>query len=318
LYRNLSESVGAGLSPKARESLRNDYLRSTLASISREMALKKVLEAFGELGLSVVPLKGVYLSHAVYEDPALRTMSDIDLLVEEGNFHRAQNALVSMGFALVVEPVDMDNQRSCPSLSYARIGSHHDAVDLHRQVCFMDHYSLPSSTVWSESTEAALLGCRIRFLSPELNFIHIGAHSLNHGPMLRDWLDLVLIVKRTPFQWDKFAALATDLGALRPMYWVVRELTLHWSLRPPEEVMNMLIQYRPQPLEDRVIGGRWRYAWRVYSKVSACHGWSEKIRYLRFKALPPVDYREAVVGSASWLRYMKSKIDFFVHFWRQS
>ncbi len=318
LYRQLLECIGTCLPSQVKESLRHDYLRSALASIFRDKALKQVLEAFGDLRLSVVPLKGVYLSHAVYDDPALRTMSDIDLLVEEGNFHRAQNALVSMGFARLVGPIDKCNPDSCPALSYTRTGSHPDAVDLHRQVCFMDHYSLPASTVWSESKETTLHGCRVRFLSPELNFIHIGAHSLNHGPLLRDWLDLVLIVKQTSFQWEKFVILASSLGVLRPMYWVIRELTRHWGVRPPEAVTNALTQYHPRPLEDRVIRGRWRYVWRVYSRVSACKGWREKVRYLRFRVLPPADYREAVVGSTSQLLYLKSKIDFFVHFWRQS
>jgi hypothetical protein len=218
----------------------------------------------------------------------------------------------------MAEPLDAGNRASYAALSYVRAGGKHDSIDLHHQLGGMDHYSFPQSAVWNERLETTLHGCRVWFLSPELNFIHLGAHSLNHGPLLRDWLDLVLILRRTSFQWDKFAALAVTLGVLRPMYWIVRELTRNWGVRPPHEVTNALANYQPRPLEDRVIRGRWRYLWRNYSKVSSCEGWRAKVRHIRFRVFPPVDYRKAVVGSGSWLRYMTSKIDLFFHLWRRS
>ncbi len=117
LYRQLWKSVGPSLPTQVKESLQQDYRSSALAAIFRDIALRRALEVFDSLALPVVPLKGVYLSSLVYDDPALRTMCDMDLLVGETDFNRARNALISMGYTPMAEPLDAGNLDSYAALS---------------------------------------------------------------------------------------------------------------------------------------------------------------------------------------------------------
>jgi len=49
-------------------------------------------------GIPVMPVKGALLQHWLYDDPSERPLSDVDLLVEPGDFNRAVERLESEGY----------------------------------------------------------------------------------------------------------------------------------------------------------------------------------------------------------------------------
>ena len=60
------------------KELREAYLQCAGRNLCLYNELGKILKAFGENELPVIPLKGAYLAEVIYQDIATRSMGDID------------------------------------------------------------------------------------------------------------------------------------------------------------------------------------------------------------------------------------------------
>jgi hypothetical protein len=99
--------------------------------------LATVLGYLAAEGIRVILLKGVALVTSVYEDPALRPMDDIDLLVGERDVARADRLLRSVGYEPLARKAD-------PRVQARMIATHHTypplvgrrgiPVELHRDL----------------------------------------------------------------------------------------------------------------------------------------------------------------------------------------
>jgi putative nucleotidyltransferase-like protein len=102
LYRNLSRAEIRHHVPAAVLSAlgRNAHASACQMAIQIE-ALDEMLEALGGEGIEPILLKGAALALTVYEQPALRPMQDLDLLVEEKQVDAAAAVLVRLGFRAI-------------------------------------------------------------------------------------------------------------------------------------------------------------------------------------------------------------------------
>ncbi len=72
------------------------YLRHRHDNQLRSRVLSDVLKTLQAAGIETVVLKGAALSHTLYPDPALRPMSDLDLLLRKDEARAAQKVLAAM------------------------------------------------------------------------------------------------------------------------------------------------------------------------------------------------------------------------------
>jgi len=289
-------------------ALQNDYRSSLIVSLLREASLRRLVHTFNALDIPLIFLKGAYLGAVVYRDPALRPMCDVDVLVREEHFERAIQLLEGLGYGIVSEALYASDMMLQPSLAFMRQGRFLDTVDLHRALWSLDYYRFPESVIWDRPVETMYWGNRAYFLSPELNFVHLAVHNLNHKGSVRDWLDLFLLLSRVGVNWDALVTLARGLGVVRPMFWVSDELSRSWRLSPPRQVAAEFASYVPHWLEDRVICGRLRELWRLYSRLRLLDGWKTRLDYLWAKVFPDPEYREAIAGNPRWLPYIRARI----------
>lgn len=317
LHKALSDHPEAGLPVTIAQALESDYRSSLMVSILREASLRRLLDTFNPCDIPLVFLKGAYLGAAVYQDPALRPMGDVDLLIREEHFDSAVELLAGLGYGVESRALYANNILLQPALPLTRRGQFVDTIDVHRALSSMDYYRFASSVVWDQAVETRLWGTRVWCLTPELNFIHLAVHNLNHTGLLRDWLDLALLLNCVGLNWERFVPLARHLGAIRPVFWVFQELSRTWRLPPPRHVATELASYVPHWLEDKVICGRPRYLWRLYSRLGVLDGSGAKLRYLGSKMFPARDYREAFSGSPGWFPYMRARLGHVLHFLRK-
>lgn len=311
LYRALCDHPELGASPDIRAELRRGYTRSAIASMAGEALLKQILARFAVEQIPVVFLKGAYLGAVVYGDPALRPMCDFDLLIRSWNFRRACCLLESMGFQIYAQEPGGFRWALQPALAYVRGGPVPGVVDLHWAIWSMNYYRLPSAAVWKEVVRNELYGRQVFFLSPELNFIHLALHTLNHPDQIRNRLDLGLMARREDLSWERLLNLAERLHVMRPLHWACRELTRSRYASLPGDVGVALSAYKPARMEDLVIRDPLRYVWRFAARVRSLPGRRSRVRYVLLRLFPPREYREAVLGRSDWISYVKSKLNFF-------
>ncbi len=93
-----ARSAGVQLPPATKRKLQGLYLRHHHANQVRTGVLHDILSAYHAAGVPALVLKGAALAHTVYPEPGLRPMSDLDILVREGDLWRAQSLLAGLGF----------------------------------------------------------------------------------------------------------------------------------------------------------------------------------------------------------------------------
>jgi hypothetical protein len=316
LHVALQNHPEVGLAAEFSEQFSRSHAESMIRSLANRACFKEVAEAFATEQIPVLVLKGAYLGTFVYKNPALRPMCDLDLLVREEQFEHARRLLERLGFGISAEPLDGDYRILQPALAHTRSKILPCAVDLHRNLSSMDYYRLPSSLVWKDAVQGELYGQPVFFLSNELNFIHIGMHTLTHIGLIRDWLDLVLFLRGIGIDWDKLASLGGSIGVLRPLHWVFHDLKQEWGLVVPKRFADSAAAYAPARMEDRVIRDKFRYLWRFVARLQLLPSWSIRLRYLLMRLFPAGTHVEKGSGIPRWLRHVASKIAYFMAFYR--
>ena len=100
LYANLRDADATGLLyEEASNTLRASYLRTSVENAARLDRLERLEQSLARAGVLHARIKGAALLGEVYDDPGLRPMSDVDLLVNRSDVLRAVRALAPLGYA---------------------------------------------------------------------------------------------------------------------------------------------------------------------------------------------------------------------------
>ena len=216
----LGRSGAVSLSEQTRHELAQVYWGNKARWLVRENQLKKVLSAFHRQGLSVIPLKGAAFLGALYRDIGLRSMSDVDLLVQPENFVSAVNILRQLGF----RPCPKDDYENftwlenLPKAYWPKELSFDDqhglVIELHQHLInawFLPAFPLNMDALWERSllsnTDPTLKtsGENLwdRRLSPYDTLAYLCLHLALHGLQFpQTCLDIDLSLRRLPQGWD--------------------------------------------------------------------------------------------------------------------
>lgn len=99
LHRHLRDVGEAGATPETREQLRLAYERNAAWNLAMTAALVRLLKALGAERIRPVAFKGPVTSFALYGDLGLRGFTDVDVLIDGHDFHRAHVALRTLGLS---------------------------------------------------------------------------------------------------------------------------------------------------------------------------------------------------------------------------
>jgi len=83
--------------------IRESFLKAEYSNIVLENQLKDINEALLNSGIQFLVLKGPALGRYIYPHPALRSVSDIDLLIYPGQFIEARKVLKTLGYQCSME-----------------------------------------------------------------------------------------------------------------------------------------------------------------------------------------------------------------------
>jgi hypothetical protein len=265
VYRNLLEDRFAGSVPPAALAMlrKGAHGAACLMAIQME-GLERVDTALREKGIRPVLLKGTALAVTLYEQPALRRMQDLDLLVRSDEVEPALEALRAIGFRGIL------SDRG-PSF-YA---SHHHAlpmIDSRGRLIVEIHRGLvpPSAGLAVETgplldraVEVIRDGRSYRVLALEDQILHAAlhlAHTDRFMGRLRDLLDIHALLEATPSpDWGVLIEASRSWSASRSLYSTLDLGRRLLGTRVPREVLSELARgARWDPVAAgvvRVVGG---------------------------------------------------------------
>lgn len=174
--------------------------------------LKKIDAHFRQHQVRAVLLKGLSLAERYYPNPQMRSFGDLDLLVSQKDFQKAEQVLQEMGGKRDSGDIKWDGNRfksvwlfDCThvelhgSLLYER---EFDPFEGHTRRCTID------GILWVEE------------LSAEINFVYLcGHHAFQHLFDELYWLmDLDLLIRKENLNWRHVKKIAKDLKLRKAVY----------------------------------------------------------------------------------------------------
>ncbi len=203
LYPWLAEHAPALFSPRADvapdsapAAWRTLFLAAIPRALQRQRQLAELLAAFGRAGIDVMPLKGAWLSETVYDDPARRSMSDLDVLVRKRDLDACHATLLDLGYraAGTVVQTDYLKDRAYTHTAYpCPVEVHWDIVPFRGNT----FWAVDTTALWERSVSTTLLSHPVRSLNTDDQLLHLTLHILLHGfaMPLRGFLDIALLIK---------------------------------------------------------------------------------------------------------------------------
>jgi len=222
---------------------RQHRARTYKAAIALEQ-LTELAAAFDSAGVPLVALKGIAAYLSLYDDPAWRLISDIDLLIQPNRAEDASRVMEGLGYEhppfthLCASSYDVQIHHLNHHLRpYARPGLL--PVELHVSPFHRHGRSRALGLLWADARPARLPGTNLMVLSPAHAFIHTATHFMSHfrpGEGCLRWLLDALVQtspKAPPINWDQVWASSAQWGVDRDVATVAATLHAHWRVPVP-------------------------------------------------------------------------------------
>lgn len=269
LWRRLGPAVaqGAEVPVRVAEALRSEVRDNSAKSLIHERFMGELLSELDRAGIPVMLLKGAALVEAVYRDPALRPMDDVDLLVRAADIREAQHLVESLGYKVSGASLGRDDE--------ARLASnfhHYPLIHPSGGLAVEIHHHLTSTTAafdisgyWDRAVPS---GSGSHLLpAPEDLFLHVAIHFTEDRIARRRYAlgqlaDLSWIAHRWDLDWTELARRADSYGESERLFLALEMMRCLRLGGPPAEVVMSLQPGGYQPrmgdrfLQHRVLRSR--------------------------------------------------------------
>ncbi len=238
LSQRLSALKGHHIPDHIEKRLKDEYVQSAARSFILQQEAAGIFSAFAEKGIPVIALKGIDLAERVYDDPALRPMSDLDLMVKKEDLSAAWNLLESLGYQKSRETILQGEHHHLPQM--VRGGSF--PVEIHWSISRKPlPYQVDSESLWGRARGLDFFGTQPFVFSPEDLLLHLCIHASNHmfDCELRHLFDIRETLRRfiPEFDWKAFVARAWEWEAAKAVYVALRLAEDLTGAAVPDDVM---------------------------------------------------------------------------------
>jgi hypothetical protein len=296
LYWGVNQACPEAVPAATLDRLRTSFHASAGRSLKLTGELLNLVSLFEGAGIQVVPFKGPAVAWSLYETPALREMSDLDLLVRPADAPRAADLLVANG-CRPVYGIDRRFFRSGRELLLTSPTG--VAIDLHWAMAPAPFcHGLDMDGIWTRLSSVQVAGRAVPTLGNEDLLVFLCIHGAKHAWCSLHWLsDLARLIDRAEMDWDVLTAqvcarrtsrvvfagllLAVDLlGAGVPAGMVERLRAHSAAAALAERVRQWLLADSPAPATTRELtqfqlgllerpGDKFRLCWGLLEPAAA-------------------------------------------------
>jgi len=238
-------------------TLREMHLHNAARSMRLRHELAQVLTLLQSDGIPVIPLKGAHLVEVVYRDPALRPMSDIDLLVKRPDLSRVESKLRAAGYK-PYRPFWPEAEHAVHKHLPPFVKPDAVPLEIHWTIASpASPFRIDVDGLWARARPAVIAGVQVLTLSPEDLLLHLCLHtSYQHrfAVGLKGLYDVYETLRnyRGEIDWEQLRLCARQWGAGKCVYltlYLARQLV---AASVPDDLLSTL---EPHDLDARV--DRW-------------------------------------------------------------
>lgn len=218
LYQNFS-ALSDFVPSAVLASLRQGYERNIHKSLFLARELMRILQCLEELGIEVVPYKGIVLSEVYYGDMALRQSGDMDLFVRKHEVTRIKDAVRGLGYTpRVLIPEDAEEAYIASGYEWT-FDSAAGRNLLELQWALQPRFyavDFDMDGLFERAVNATVAGRAVKTPSPEDLLLVLSVHAAKHVWGRLIWLcDIAQILRRDDVNWDWVQARAHEIGIER-------------------------------------------------------------------------------------------------------
>jgi len=286
------------------EELKKDYYLNAAKNALIFEELRRVLKSFRESGLPAIVLKGAALASMVYENLALRPMTDVDLLVKKEDLFLADERLKLLGY--------MPSDRSANDVNFS--SSYLTSLDYRNSSpnspSFHIHWHFINSTVpnesyihhvrmeniWRDAEKADIADVETSVMSFHHLIIHLSEHALrvsHSANKLCFFCDVNEAVRfyGSKLDWSKLVDESFKFHLSRMVYLSLYFTTQFLKTGIPEDV---LLRLKPERLSlgekilmKSVLNNRHVAGLSYFVHLSMNKGLSRKMKFVWRTFFPP-------------------------------
>jgi hypothetical protein len=255
LYRHLSrDKFSAQIPGDVHSFFKKRYLQESMKNLRIYGQLIQILKSMNEADIPAIPLKGTFLAKWIYEDIALRPMSDIDILCRKKDLPAVQEKLTDLGYnqkaiyrSKLHEKLAAKSMGSCHLPVFSRPDSF--GVEIHfRLFSKTSENAEEISGVWEKSIPAKMDGNSIFILSPEDQLLYLAFHLFIHikgtdrdVPLywfcdINEWI----VKNNDSIDWNLFCKKAESTGIGVQAGAILNLIKNNWNSPVPDTVLPRL------------------------------------------------------------------------------
>ncbi|PYV14166.1 MAG: hypothetical protein DMG07_12535 [Acidobacteria bacterium] len=243
-----------------RSRLKTFFSRNQARNLFLSAELARLLAALGDAGVRAVPFKGPLLAELAYGSVALREFQDLDVLVHQQDWTRAEKIMLSNGYTrdLRLTPAQEVYFRRLQHAHSFTGACGRGIVELHWSLASRYfHYPVDSDRLWQRVETVRFAGAEILTLAPADLVVILCAHGAKHLWERLEWVASVaeLIRACDALDWPGILAEARRLGGERMVLLgalLARELL---DAPVPESVVEQArATRRVAPLAGKIVG----------------------------------------------------------------
>lgn len=195
LEQNPDNATNSLIPQEIRKHLSKAYYQNLVRNKILFHELKKMLTGLIEQGIKVIVLKGVLFAGILYGNPALRRMSDIDILVKPEDFEKVAAYLVDSGY---VRPSDVESVVRESRYHHGQFVKGAVLIEVHFNLAQSRRFKIDIDNIWKRSIPARIDGVDVLRLSNEDIILHFCLHKAYHKfqiPLIW-WTDFFEFIKK--------------------------------------------------------------------------------------------------------------------------
>src|SRR6266478_920323 len=242
LASRLRDLGGTKVPPEVWQRLVECRRAKTFFTLQLTAELFRILEFFTSEGIGALLAKGPILAVRAYDDPAIRSYGDLDLLVRQRDIRRATELMSAAGYAPAVPLNAIDSGKIPGQYLFSKPDSKL-IVELHND-CTLRYFPrrLPLEDFFERQVRVRLDGREAPALSVEDELVLICIHGAKHFWERLMWIaDVAALASRqTGIDWQRVADSAKAVGAERMLHTGLRLATELLKARLPEKVQALV------------------------------------------------------------------------------
>lgn len=217
LHTNLNQIPSSDVPEPVTAQLQATHFNNTLHSLRLKAELIRVLKAFEEHDIPVMPLKGPVLAELYYGNLSLRETGDLDVLVQPACFRAAGSLLIELGYHF---PDGASGILKNGHHVHVQNPSNGINLELHWKLADRRYARYRDGDwLWQDATPVPYGNIDVLVPRPENLLIFLAIHAFRHYWSLLRWInDFAVIQAGTDLDWAFLAHQAADLRATRILW----------------------------------------------------------------------------------------------------